>query len=258
MFRENALKQRLRDGKKCLGCWLFTANSMVAEIVGQAGYDFVLIDNEHGAGSLLTSVQQLQGLSATPVTGMMRVPWNDPVYIKRALDTGIEGVMIPMVETAEDAADAVAACRYPPAGTRGCASRLIRASDYGRKNDEYLRRANDELLIMVQIESARAVENIAAIADVDGVDVLFIGPNDLAASIGLPGRTAEPAARALIDRAEDAIRVTGAKMAAVPYAGMNWTEMFERGYDLIAGNSDTGLLRDGASVDVAAHRQENG
>ncbi len=254
MFRENALKKRLAAGQRALGCWLFTGDVAAAEILGSAGYDFILIDHEHGPGDPLSAVGQLRALSASPSTVLMRVPWNDPVHIKRALDIGVEGLMIPMVETADQARAAVAACRYPPDGIRGCASSVVRASNYGLANDEYLRRANDEVLIMCQIESVRAVDNIAEIAAVDGVDALFIGHNDLAASIGRPGRTGEPEPRALIERAEAAIKAAGQKMAAVPYAGMTWAELFARGYDLVPGDSDVTLLRDGARASMAVHR----
>ena len=255
MFRENALKRRLAAGKKALGCWLFSGDPTAAEIIGHAGYDFVLIDHEHGPGDPLSAVTLLRALSASPSTVLMRVAWNDPVRIKRALDIGVEGIMVPMVETADQARAAVAACRYPPAGLRGCASSVVRASDYGIADDAYLARANDEIVVMCQIESGLAVDNVAEIAAVDGVDVLFIGPNDLAASVGHPGDTMHADSRALITRAEDAIQAAGAKMAAVPYGGMNGAELFARGYDLIPTNSDITLLRDGALAAVAAHRE---
>jgi 4-hydroxy-2-oxoheptanedioate aldolase len=258
MFRENSLKRRLAAGKPALGCWLFTGIPTVAEIIGHAGYDFVLIDHEHGPGDMLSATAQLQALTASASTAMMRVPWNDPVEIKRAVDIGVEGVMVPMVDTAEQAQAAVAACKYPPEGIRGCASSVVRGSDYGLANAEYLTRVNDEIVVMCQIETERAVDNIPEIASVEGVDVLFIGPNDLAASIGRPGRTDDPEARRLIERAEEAIKASGKKMAAVGYAGMGWPEMFARGYDLIPGASDVGLLRNGAAADVAAHRNANG
>jgi len=258
MFRENALKRRLAEGKPALGCWLFAGEPTAAEVIGLTGYDFVLIDHEHGPGDLLSASAALRALSASPSTVMMRVPWNDPVEIKRALDIGVEGVMVPMVETVDEARAAVAACKYPPTGIRGCASSVVRGSSYGLADGDYLERINDEIIVMCQIESGRAVDNIPEIAAVDGVDVLFIGPNDLAASIGYPGRTDMPEARALIERAEEAIKASGKKMAAVGYAGMGWRGMFARGYDLIPGNSDIALLRNGAIADVAAHRDANG
>lgn len=254
MFRENTLKRKLAARQKVLGCWISTCSPIVAEIIGLAGYDFVIIDHEHGPGGLESAIGILQALSSTPTTALMRVPWNDPVYLKRALDIGVEGVMIPMVESGEQARAAVAACLYPPAGIRGCASRLIRGSEFGIRNEDYLARINQELVIMCQIESAAAVDSVADMAPIDGIDVLFIGPNDLAGSIGKPGQTADPEARALIERAEQAVKDSGKAMATVPYAGMSWQDLFDRGYDMVAGASDVTLLRTGALADVAAHR----
>ncbi len=258
MFRENALKQRLAAGKKALGCWCFTHNNVAAEILGHAGYDFVLIDHEHGFGGNTDAVGQMQALQAFASTILIRVPVNDPVPIKRALDIGAEGVMVPMVETAEDARAAVAACRYPPAGMRGCANAVVRASDYGLRAADYLRQANDRVFVMVQIESPKSVDNIAEIAAVEGVDALFIGPSDLAASTGQPGDFDHPEVKAMLARAEDAITTSGKPMGAVPHSGMGWPELFAHGYDIVAAGSDISLLRTAAVEQVAQHRGNNG
>ncbi len=258
MYRENSLKRRLDSGRKCLGCWLHLESPVATEIVGQAGFDFVIIDHEHGAGDLKGAIAHLQALSATPTTVCMRVPWNDPVYLKRALDIGVEGVMIPMIETAEQARAAVAACRYPPAGIRGNAATLIRAADYGARTADYVRTAADNLVIMCQVETAETIENVEEIAAVEGVDVLFIGPYDLSGSIGRPGAFDDPEVAGLIRRAEDAIRATGKPMAAVPYGEYGWQDLFDRGYALIAGASDVGILREASAAAVEAHRRANG
>jgi len=258
MYRDNSLKQRLRDGRKALGAWLFTDSPVAAEILGQAGYDFVLIDHEHGFGGLTDAVRQLQALQAFPATVLMRVPWNDQVYIKRALDIGVEGLMVPMIETAADARAAVAACRYPPEGVRGAATSVIRASEYGRAAADYLETANERLFIMCQIESARAVANIPEIAATDGVDALFVGPNDLAASLGHRGAIDHPEVAALLAQALDAARASRTPLGIVPHAGLGWPELFARGYDIVAGGSDISLLRSAAAEQVAAHRRENG
>ena len=131
MYRPNTLKQRLAAGKKALGCWLQINSPIAAEVLALCGYDFLLIDNEHGPASLSDSVALLQAMSAFPVASMMRVPWNDPVYLKRALDIGVESVMIPAIDTREQAEQAVRACRYPPAGFRGSAYQIVRGASYG-------------------------------------------------------------------------------------------------------------------------------
>jgi 4-hydroxy-2-oxoheptanedioate aldolase len=258
MYRENSLKKRLAAGKKALGFWLQAESILAAELLGYAGYDFGIIDHEHASGTLIGAVGLLQAASAGGATMMMRVPWNDPVYLKRALDTGIEGVMIPMIETAEEARAAVAACRFPPRGIRGNATGGIRGSDYGLAQRRYLDTHHEQLLVMCQVETARTVENIPEIAQVDGVDVLFIGPNDLASSIGRPSRFDDPEVMALLARAETAIKQSGKLMAAVPYGPYGWQELFDRGHDLVVGAGDLALIRAGALPQVKAHRERNG
>jgi len=253
VFRDSPLRRRLDQGGRALGCWLHMASPIAAEIVALAGYDFVLIDHEHGAGNLLGAVSQIQAVSATPAATVMRVPWNDPVYIKRALDTGIEGVMIPAIEDAEAARAAVAACRYPPAGIRGVAYSVTRAADYGLRAAEYGAKANDNLVVMCQIESPRAVDNIAEIAAVEGVDVLFIGPFDLSAAIGKAGRFDDTEVAAMLERAEARALESGVVLGGIPKAGDDVAAMHERGYRLVVGGSDVTHLRDAARADVAAH-----
>ena len=258
MYRPNPLKQRLAAGKKALGCWLQTANPIAAEMLAFTGYDFLLIDNEHGPASLSQSVALLQATSATQAASVMRVPWNDPVYLKRALDIGVEGVMIPAIDTAEQAEQAVRACRYPPKGFRGSAYQVVRASNYGIGAPDYIETAADNLLVILQIESKRAVDNIEAIAAVDGVDMLLIGPNDLAGTVGKFGRIEDAEVMGLITRAERAIKAAGKLLGSIAFAGRNFQEMFDHGYDLIAASTDMTLMREAALAEVRAHRARNG
>ena len=193
MFRVNTLKQRLRAGKRALGCWTVLGSPPVIELLALCGFDYLLLDQEHGFGEPSALLQSLQAMAATPAcTSIVRVPSNDPNYLKRVLDAGVESVMVPNIQTAEDAREVVAACRYPPAGRRGSALGSARASDYGIRAADYRDAAADELLIICQIESVRAVENIDAIAAVDGVDVLFIGPYDLSGTLGHLGDFKHP------------------------------------------------------------------
>lgn len=252
MFRDNPLKPRLAEGRPVIGCWLHMASPVAAEVVAFAGYDFVLIDHEHGSGTLMNAVSLMQAVSATPTATLMRVPWNDPVYLKRALDTGIDGVMIPAIDDAEAARRAVASCRYPPAGTRGVAYTVTRASDYGLRAEEYAAKINDSLLIMCQIETLRAVGNVAEIAAVDGVDVLFIGPFDLSASMGKAGRFDDPEVSDALARAEAGIVASGKAMGGIPKAGDDAGSMLARGYRVVVTGSDVTLLRDAARGEVEA------
>src|SRR2546429_3029022 len=193
MFRPNHLKARLRSGKRALGCWTVLGAPAVIELLALCGFDYLLLDQEHGFGEPSALLHSLQAMAATPhCTSVVRVPSNDANYLKRVLDAGVEGVMVPNVETAEDARAVVAACRYPPAGRRGSALGSARASDYGINAPKYRQAAADELLIVCQIESPKAVDNLQAIAAVDGVDGLFLGPHDLSGPAGQPRHLKTP------------------------------------------------------------------
>lgn len=257
MFRDNALKARLGAGGKALGCWNYTGSPVLAEIAGLVGYDFVLIDHEHGPVDLHQTIGILQALSATGTTSLLRAPWNDPIYIKRALDTGVEGIMVPMVETAEEAARAVAACRFPPRGMRGSAAGMVRATDYGLRQADYIERAEDELMVICQIETPRGIDNIPAIAEVEGVDMLFVGPSDISASLGHAGKVTHPEVAATLEAVERAIKDAGKWMGTVGREGLSVAELFDRGYDLVSGGSDVTLFRNAAKAQVEAHRRDS-
>jgi 4-hydroxy-2-oxoheptanedioate aldolase len=259
MYRQNAIKKRLLSGRKAIGCWTVLGSPPVIELLALCGFDYLLLDQEHGFGEPSSLLHALQAMSATPsCTAVVRVPSNDPNYLKRVLDAGAEGVMVPNVETAEDARAVVAACRYPPAGRRGSALGSARASNYGIDAPHYRKTAADELLIVCQIESPKAVDNIDAIAAVEGVDVLFIGPHDLSGSIGQLGDIKHPDVAKLIARAEEGIKRSGKPMGTVPHPGVRWSEMFERGYHMINAGSDVSRLREGALADVKEFRAKHG
>ncbi|MEO5699134.1 MAG: aldolase/citrate lyase family protein [Vicinamibacterales bacterium] len=253
MYRPNILKQRLRNGDNVLGCWSFLGSPQVVEILSLAGFDFLLLDQEHGLGDPTTLGAQLHAMSATPTVGVVRVPWNDHVYLKRVLDVGVEAVLIPGIDTAEEARAAVAACLYPPRGRRGTAASSVRASSYGMATD-YVPTCAENLLIACQIESAKAVENIDEIIAVSGIDLLFIGPFDLSATIGQMGNLKHPEVVRLIDHAEARIKASGRPMGTVPHPGCTWKDMFARGYQMVNAGSDVARLRDGAVADVKDFR----
>jgi 4-hydroxy-2-oxoheptanedioate aldolase len=234
VFRPNTLKARLRAGKRALGCWTVLGSPPVIELLAYCGFDYLLLDQEHGFGEPSALLHSLQAMAATPgCTSVVRVPSNDPNYLKRAV---------------------VAACRYPPAGRRGSALGSARASDYGINSAKYKTTAADELLLVVQIESPKAVENIDAIATVDGIDVLFIGPHDLSGTVGQLGDLKHPEVARLIARAEAGIKRSGKPMGTVPHPGSTWREMFQRGYHMINAGSDVGRLRDAALAEVKEFR----
>lgn len=252
-MKSNHLKAKLAGGGKALGCWLFIGNPVVAEVIGLSGFDCVVIDHEHGPGDFQTAISLMQAVRAGgDTTCLMRVPVNDAVYIKRVLDIGAEGIVVPMVESAEQARAAVAACRYPPEGIRGCASSLVRASRYGLDEATYLAEANQGLMVICQIETQRGIDNLEAIAAVDGVDMLFIGPSDLAASQGYLRDRSNPAFTALLKGLQERIGRAGVKAGTVPRADADSAALLGDGYDLVVGASDIGLLRDGARAQVGA------
>ena len=249
MYRPNPLKQRLRNGENVLGFWTMLGNPHIAEILSLAGYDFLVLDQEHGLGDPTSLAAQLQAMSATPTVGVVRVPWNDHVYLKRVLDAGAEAVLIPAIETADEARAAVAACLYPPRGRRGTAWSSVRASSYGMVSD-YVATCGDNLLIACQIESVKAVENIDAILAVEGIDVMFIGPFDLSATVGQLGNLKHPEVARLIAHAESRIRAAGRPMGTVPHPGSTWKDMFARGYQFVNAGNDVVRLREGALADI--------
>jgi 4-hydroxy-2-oxoheptanedioate aldolase len=253
VYRANVLKQRLRNGEQVLGCWSMLGHAQVAELLSLAGFDFLVLDQEHGLGDVTSLAAQLHAMSATPAVGVVRVPWNDHVSLKRVLDVGAEAVLIPSIDTADEARAAVGACLYPPRGRRGTAASSVRASSYGMAAD-YVASCADNLLIACQIESARAVENIDAILAVEGIDLLFIGPFDLSATVGQMGNLKHPEVARLIEHAEKRIRAAGKPMGTVPHPGCTWKDMFARGYQFVNAGSDISRLRDGALADVKEFR----
>lgn len=248
-----SLKARITAGQPVYGAWLGLADAAVAELMAHAGYDFLVLDQEHGPGSIETALDVMRAAEAAGCPLVVRVPANDAVYLKRMLDAGATSIMIPMLEDADAARAAVAACRYPPAGIRGYAAASQRCTRWGKDGD-YLARWTDELLIMGQLESAKAAANAAAIAAVDGIDVPFIGINDMAGSIGRLGQLDHPEVRQLVEACEAALKPSGKPLGTVPSAMRTTPELFGVGYTVVAGAVDAMLLRKAAVDDVAANR----
>ncbi len=186
----NEFKAKLRAGKSQIGLWCGLPGSYAAEIVAPAGFDWVLFDTEHSPSDVLTVLPQLQAVAPYPVSPVVRPAVNDAVLIKRFLDIGVQTLLIPYVQNADEAKAAVAATRYPPEGIRGV-SALTRATRFGRVAN-YARNAASELCVLVQVETREAMAHVEAIASVEGVDGVFIGPADLAASFGYPGQPSHP------------------------------------------------------------------
>ena len=201
---QNPFKRALKAGKAQIGLWSSLSSNYTVEVIAGAGFDWLLLDQEHSPNDLESVLSQLQAAAAYASHPVVRVPWNDMVTIKRVLDAGAQSLLIPYVCSAEEAKAAVAATRYPPAGVRGVAG-TTRATRFGRVKD-YAKRAHEEICVLVQVETEEAMKNIEAICAVDGVDGVFIGPADLHASMGYPGETSNPAILPLIEEAMRRIR----------------------------------------------------
>lgn len=203
----NLFKRALNQGRSQIGLWCSLPGSYAAEAVAGSGFDWLLLDTEHSPGDPLTVLAQLQAVAPYPVSAVVRPASNDAVLIKRLLDFGAQTLLIPYVQNAEEARAAVSAMRYPPDGIRGV-SGVTRATRFGRVAD-YGRRAHEELCLLVQIETGEALDQLEAIASVDGVDGVFIGPADLAASLGHVGQPGHPEVKAVIEKAIGRIRACG-------------------------------------------------
>lgn len=245
----NPILAALKRGETIVAMWLQTGSPDLAEAAVQRGWPWLLVDNEHGVASLDKAVEIHRAVRAVGGEVILRVPSTDPAYLKLVLDRGFRAVMVPMVNTAEAAKALADACYYPPRGSRGYAAPVVRASGYGANRD-YRRDAHDDLLLIAQIEHVDAVENIAQIAATDGIDALFIGPNDLAGSIGRLEELDHPDVLALCEKAEEAILKSGKYLGSITRPGRTTAELHKRGCRIVAGPSDISLFLAAAS---AAH-----
>lgn len=253
--RTNHAKQALKAGRLTAGAWLNLCSPIAAEIMGEAGFDWILIDMEHGHGDYQTLLAQLQALEPSESIPLVRVQWNDLVVIKRILDLGAYGVMIPWVNSRDAAVAAVQACRYPPEGVRGMAG-TPRAAGFGRHRGEYFRRANEEVLVVIQVETAVAVEAIDQILSVPGIDVAFVGPSDLSASMGHVGNPSHPEVQAAIATVEQAAKAHRVALGTITSGWEQARELYVRGYQFLPLCSDASLVLQGSSDFVRRFRNE--
>lgn len=246
-----AATERMRRGEPAFGCWIHLFDNVASEIIAQAGYDCVLLDFEHGPGAVQPAISVIQAVERWGCTPYCRIPANDPVWIKRVLDIGVAGVMVPAVNSPEQAQAVVEGCRYPPRGRRGLAATLVRASRYGNDLEDYLQSSDERLFTIVQIETEQAVANAAGIAAVEGIDMVFIGPFDLSADLGCLGQPDHPDVRGAIESVERTVQAAGKLLGGIPSPGRSAAELFAAGYRLVLAGSDVILLRDAANRDVA-------
>ena len=237
----NQFRQDLLAGKPLIGCWLSLAGPITTEVVGLAGFDWLLLDAEHAPNDVLNLIPQLMALKDSASAPVVRPPWNDTVVIKRLLDAGFYNFLIPFVESVAAARAAVAATRYPPQGVRGV-SVSQRGNRYGTVAD-YFKQANDNITVVVQIESRAGVAAAADIAAIDGVDGLFIGPSDLAAAYGHLGQPNHPEVQAAIAEVHTAARAAGKPTGILTPVEADARRYLAMGMGFVAVGSDQGLLR---------------
>ncbi|HET7729345.1 MAG TPA: aldolase/citrate lyase family protein [Usitatibacter sp.] len=236
----NGFKAALAQKRRIFGTWLMMDNPVTAEALSYAGFDFLVIDMEHSATDVREARTQLQAIQGGGAAAVVRLPASEPVVAKKVLDLGAQTLMFPMIQTAEDARRAVASTRYAPEGIRGMAV-MHRASRYTTV-DGYLEKAAGELCVTVQIETAEAVANAAAIAAVQGVDGLFVGPGDLSASLGLIGQVSHAKVVENVERVLDAAHRAG-KPAGILAANEDLGEKYATmGFDFVAVASDMAFL----------------
>lgn len=250
----NAFKQGLKGPARLLGVWAMSGSPVVAEALGCVGYDFVVLDMEHGPNDVPRALGLLQAMAGTAAAPVVRLPWNDAVVVKQVLDCGAQSLMFPYIQSAEDAGRAVAATRYAPHGLRGVAG-MSRATRFGGVKD-YFTRAAGELCTILQIETGEALARLPEIAAVPGVDSLFVGPNDLAASLGHIGRTDHSDVRKALVAASAACREAGKPCGILAPSIEVAGEYLGYGYDWIAVGSDLGLMMAAARQSVASLRAQ--
>ena len=250
----NAFRQLLKatGAHPPVGTWIGSANPIVAEAIGCCGFDWVLVDMEHAPLDVSGLVHMLQALAGTKTMPVVRVPWNDAVMVKRVLDAGATTVMFPFVQSADEARRAVAATRYPPEGIRGMAG-TSRATRFGT-TPNYFRSANQNIGVIVQIETPQAIEQIDAIAIVTGIDALFVGPADLSAAMGYIGELTHPAVVGLMGLAVQRCKALGMPVGTLGSSAEAVAQYRAIGFDYVAVSSDIGFMVRGAQAAIAALR----
>lgn len=252
-----SLRARISGGDMSLGAFANLGSAMTAELLGRAGYDWIILDLEHGLLTEQTLLHSMQAVEASGAAAVIRVEEGTRLRIGRALDLGARALMVPRVESAEEAARVVSYSRYPPTGIRGVAL-PTRGAGYGELTHTDAAAAHEGICLMLQIESAEAVEAAPQIAALDGVDVLFVGPTDLTHSLGVPGDVSHARYRAAVDRVARAAADHGKQAGVLLWSLDQLAQYVDAGYRVIAAGSDGGFVAASARVLVADFRSRVG
>ncbi|WP_347818635.1 HpcH/HpaI aldolase/citrate lyase family protein [uncultured Planktomarina sp.] len=251
---QNKLKAALARRELQIGIWLGLCSPAVAEMAGAAGYDWCLIDGEHGPNDLPLMVAQLRGLEGRGASAVVRVPQGEDWILKQVLDIGAQSVLVPMVETAAQARQVVEACKYAPQGRRGVGYALARASGYNAIED-YAKTANDQICVMVQVETRTAMANISQIAQVPGIDCIFIGPADLSADMGHLGDLNHPEVREVIAQGMSDIKAAGLCSGTICFDQDDQQRFIAQGGSFLGVAADVVTLQSALAQNVAAARK---
>jgi 2-keto-3-deoxy-L-rhamnonate aldolase RhmA len=246
----NAFKRALREGRGLNGTWFMSASPVLAEALGHVGFDFLVLDMEHTIADVPQLFALLQAVAGTPAASVVRLPWNDPVVVKGVLDAGAQTLMFPYIENAAEAEAAVRSTRYPPRGNRGVAA-MHRAGRFGTVPD-YLKRADEEICVILQLESAGAIACVPEMAAIDGVDCLFVGPGDLSASLGRIGDIAHADVQKALEDAAKACGEAGKPVGIVAPTPEMAKRFLDYGYTWSAVASDLGMVMGRAREVLAA------
>lgn len=239
------LKKRLKEGEALHGCWLNLGSSLTAEIVGSAGFDWVLIDLEHGAGEEKDVLSQLQALEHTPTATIVRVEGFERQRIHRILDMGAEGIMIPHINNPEEAKKAAGGLHYPPVGNRGVA-KMVRATDFGKNFSDYYQNASENILGIIQIETVESLSHLDEIAATENIDVLFIGPGDLSMELGIYGQFDHPLFKDALKATVNAAQKAGKTAGILLFNPDDYTTYYNMGIRFIACGADMTFVTSGA------------
>jgi 2-keto-3-deoxy-L-rhamnonate aldolase RhmA len=239
------LKKRLKQGETLHGCWLNTGSSLTAEIVGLSGFDWVLIDLEHGAGSEKDVLYQLQALEHTPTAAIVRVESSESQRIHRVLDMGAEGIMCPKIANPAGALKVVQGLHYPPDGGRGVA-KMVRATGFGQNFAQYYQDAKDNVLGVAQIETVEVLNHLDEVAAIEGIDVLFIGPADLSMELGIFGQFDHPRFKEALKETVNAARKAGKATGILFFNTDDYQTYHDLGIRMIACGSDATFVAEGA------------
>jgi 4-hydroxy-2-oxoheptanedioate aldolase len=239
------LKKRLKQGETLNGCWLNLGSAITAEIVGLSGYDWVLLDLEHGSGSEKDILSQLQALEHTPAAPIVRIESSQRQRMHRVLDLGAEGIMCPRVNSADEAREVAQGLHYPPHGIRGVA-KMVRATGYGRNFADYYKNAPENILGVVQIETVEVLNHLDEIAATDGIDVLFIGPNDLSMDMGIYQQYDHPRFKDALKRTVDAAEKVGKASGILIFNADEYPVYHNMGMRMIACGADATFVANGA------------